>query len=415
MKDYSNYYPSSNDTLLSNLRSIFQKRLDSLEGITVDIDNIKNVQVIILEHNNPLNEDKEDRKAMIPCEYIVHRGSLITWNIERWMVVNDITSNDSNGVFYKAKILKCNYTLSHINTLGNIIQTPCIRLISNSTSVLSKGKFITTPDTSLQLYLPRNEETLKLTYDDRFLISHNKLNPSSYKIVKTDDTSMYGIVILNLDSDLTGSVSDNYDLMIANYWNRIASYSVNIKTASSTTINTTVPLQLDTELIKTINGVPSIVLNPIFTYESNIPSVASVGLSTGIIRGIANGNVVIKVSYVDSIGNIVLNTVNINVNATVEDVYSVEIVGVNEIYLGFTENYTANLYKNSILVPSSQFVFAIDASINPTTPLSSYNFVNGSNTCSIKCNAYTYYVSIKAIWVDDNTKTITKTVKLRGF
>jgi hypothetical protein len=99
-------------------------------------------------------------------------------------------------------------------------------------------------------------------------------------------------------------------------------------------------------------------------------------------------------------------------NTTSDIVAEYEIVGDADIIKNYSETYTANKYNNGVLVPDAQFDFII---IPGDTPISAYTLTIISDTqCSIKANASTYYITLRAIDRIDNTKHIEKTIRLKS-
>ena len=123
---------NTREILMNNAKDLFINHMqDSPSYKIIDINNcdgtnLKDISCVILSHTNPLNEDKQDRKLLVPYDTKVHRGSIITWNTENWVVMNDVAENDSNGIYLKAKILKCNNVITFKNKQGITTTYPII-------------------------------------------------------------------------------------------------------------------------------------------------------------------------------------------------------------------------------------------------------------------------------------------------
>lgn len=172
MKDYSSYYSSLNDIILNSANYIFNKKLETNEGFVVDIDDNKNIQVVIQEHSNPLNEDKEDRKIFIPSSISFHRGSIVSWKDRKWIITNNVGDEDKNNVYSMAKIYPCNNTLKFILPSDHIkiIEIPCITSNMSLYSIgLEEQKQIIMSDGKKFCIVPFDDYTNEVFIKQRFL------------------------------------------------------------------------------------------------------------------------------------------------------------------------------------------------------------------------------------------------------
>lgn len=169
MKNFSNYYPSYNERIIADLKRSFQKQLD--EGDTVDIDTQTNIKVVIQEHQNPLNENKEDRKLLVPNTVSIHTGSIVTWNSEKWMIYNQVSEADNNGVYYVTRILACNNHIKYIlpSDKTTIVDIPAI---SGDLSLYGIGvvetKQMTEIDSKKSITIPYTNQTKEIYEGQRF-------------------------------------------------------------------------------------------------------------------------------------------------------------------------------------------------------------------------------------------------------
>jgi hypothetical protein len=238
MKDYSNYYPSINDRVISDTEILFREKLNTLDGYDILIDGVAQ-KVIIHNHTNPLDEYKEDRKLLCLNEVNIHRGSVVFLEGENYLTVTDI---DQNITFKECKIRKTNYLLKYQDKFGNIIEVPCIATNATLYSLgVQETKVVTLPDGKLSIVLPSNANTQQI--DRGLRILHYK---HPYKVTFVD-YSQNGLIGLVLSED---EIQDQDDLVNGIAWNPI----------------TSTPIPTPTGIL-IIDGSDSIVINRTQTYE----------------------------------------------------------------------------------------------------------------------------------------------------
>lgn len=170
-----------------------------------------------------INSDNLDLKTIcsLPGEDIRH-GSLVEWMDNRWLV----TERDANNELYtKAKMRQCNYLLRWIADDGNIIERWCI--IEDGTKYLT-GEYgdnqyiITRGDSRISMTIARDEYTIKLNRDNRFLIDdYDSENILAYRLTKPfklgGSYNGNGVLYFVLQECNTED-GDNLELHIANYY-----------------------------------------------------------------------------------------------------------------------------------------------------------------------------------------------------
>lgn len=77
---------------------------------------------------------------------------------------------------------------------------------------------VTSIENQIAFWLPTNENTNTIDYDQRFLITMNKDKPVAWSVTKREDVVPIGITKFTLKQDKYNPVEDNPDLMIANYY-----------------------------------------------------------------------------------------------------------------------------------------------------------------------------------------------------
>ena len=77
---------------------------------------------------------------------------------------------------------------------------------------------VTTPENQNQFILPMNSDTQTIYYNMRFLISSNQINPIAWEVSKVEDTFPPGVIYITIKQDQFNPVTDNKELMIADYY-----------------------------------------------------------------------------------------------------------------------------------------------------------------------------------------------------
>lgn len=141
---------------------------------------------------------------------------------DTWMLM-DV----SDDLFFPLHpIKKCVRSIRWVNEAGKIVE----RWIAfDDTYKLYDGvrpynNFTVLPDSTMNIFLPVDKETIKLNFDSRFLIDAPGVTeePNAWKIVNRNAISrMYddkGVVMLSLGRDQFNHETDNAELMIADYY-----------------------------------------------------------------------------------------------------------------------------------------------------------------------------------------------------
>ena len=170
-----------------------------------------------------IDSDNLDIKRIcsMPNEDIRH-GGLVEWMDNHWLVIEKDANNE---VYAKAKMRQCNYLLRWINDNDEIVERWSI--VEDGTKYLT-GEFgdnqmiFNRGDTRIALYLPRDEETLKLNRKNRFLIDdYDSPNTLAYRLTKPfklggsyNNNGVLAFVLTECNTEDT----DNFEQHIANYY-----------------------------------------------------------------------------------------------------------------------------------------------------------------------------------------------------
>lgn len=142
---------------------------DGLHGYDIDSEDM--AQYAISQNVGIINSDNLDEKTIIsmPGEDIMN-GSLICWMDQHWLM----TERDANTTIYtRGKLLQCNYLLKWIDD-NHQIHEQWVKVEDGTkylTGELEDRQFIVTRgDSRIAITMARNEFSVKLDRNNRFLI-----------------------------------------------------------------------------------------------------------------------------------------------------------------------------------------------------------------------------------------------------
>lgn len=217
--------------LTREVRNLNAKLKDNLSYQSVDIYkqdcgyNITSPEMaekVITQNVAIVDSDNLDEKYIysLPGEDLEH-GSLIYWDDNYWL----ITERDANTTVYTRGILtQCNYLLKWVLD-GEIYEQWCI--VEDGTKYLTgeyedRDFIVTRGDSRIAVTIAKNELTSQFTRKNRFLIDDiDSPIMLSYILSKPlklghfyNGKGVYKFVL----QEVTGTVYDNHDLGIADYY-----------------------------------------------------------------------------------------------------------------------------------------------------------------------------------------------------
>lgn len=166
---------------------------------------------------------KEKNILAMPGENIF-AGSYVEWANSIWL----ITSVDEDSEVYQTGLMvQCNYNLKWINPSGEIVSRMVVAI--DGTKYLTgeySQQFVTVGDARMQVTMPKDEETVLINRDDRFLIDDpDAPDIQAFEVTKLNRISSvyngHGVCVHMLVESPRNDNVDNYELMIANYYDRI--------------------------------------------------------------------------------------------------------------------------------------------------------------------------------------------------
>lgn len=132
-----------------------------------------------------------------------------------WLLVH----LDERPQFRQYQILECNWTLGWVvnNKIYHCLAVQRVQQSYNSGSW--DGDRLTFTDNVTSVWLPTNNDTLTIGYNQRFLISDEKrFPPICYQTSKIEDTQPIGLTKLKFTQETFNPTTDNYELMLADYY-----------------------------------------------------------------------------------------------------------------------------------------------------------------------------------------------------
>lgn len=162
----------------------------------------------------------------LPDEYF-DAGDYVTWAGASWLIVS---CDWDKEVYTYGKMQQCNYLLRWQNESATTIERWSVVM---SASKYNNGQLynnvIVVGSNQLMMYLPNDEETLKLKADKRLFVDFNTDDPKCYDVTRVDTVTMSyddiaeptyngtGCVLLILTETEINPDTDRVDLMLCDY------------------------------------------------------------------------------------------------------------------------------------------------------------------------------------------------------
>lgn len=166
-----------------------------------------------------LSSTTKNKKNIYSHVHMLRVGDLIEYNLTKWLV---LSADVDNEVYSSGTMQQCNYVLKWLNVNSDIIESDCIVL---NASQYNSGEFtnktVTISNNQLMIYLPLNEESVKIKNGMRFFIDNDTVNPKVYRVTRVDTVSMtfdgIGCVSLIVTETQFNADTDNVDEFVCGY------------------------------------------------------------------------------------------------------------------------------------------------------------------------------------------------------
>lgn len=162
----------------------------------------------------------------LPDEYF-DAGDYVEWADAMWLMVS---CDWDKEVYTYGKMQQCNYVLKWQNTDADVIERWSVVLGASKYNNGEKyNNVIVVGSNQLMVYLPIDEETLKLKSDKRLMVDFNTESPKCYDITRVDTVTMgydgtaeprydgKGCILLVLTETEINPDVDRIDLMLCDY------------------------------------------------------------------------------------------------------------------------------------------------------------------------------------------------------
>ncbi len=164
----------------------------------------------------------------LPDEYF-DAGDYVEWADAMWLMVS---CDWDKEVYTYGKMQQCNYVLKWQNANAGVIERWSVALSASKYNNGEKyNNVIVVGSNQLMVYLPIDEETLKLRSDKRLMVDFNTELPKCYDITRVDTVTMgydgtaeprydgKGCILLVLTETEINPDVDRIDLMLCDYVN----------------------------------------------------------------------------------------------------------------------------------------------------------------------------------------------------
>jgi len=340
----------------------------------------------IVEESSIIKNPNRKRLLCFPDETI-SIGEIIEFDNSNWIcVMNDTTSKISDvGI-----IERCNNILKFYDSTSTLHSIPCI--ISKGLISLDEQKIISTLDSEIAIQISNTSITRQIPMNYVF-----KLGLRNYTVTDINDITIPGLLLMKM---VYSEVSQ-----------QIPTFTLEILNGTSIQVNENDPLTINSQV--KIDGIIASPM-PSLLFSSSDITKATINSSTGVVTILGVGNVVFSCKMENDLS--VMDEISVEIVSVAQSNYTYTLIGNvlpdTEIKTGVTKTYTAHKFNNGIEIMDAIFDFSIIAG---TTPSSAYVFsVLSGNSCSIKCNSYTYYVTLRSTDVG-NSEIVEKVIKLRSI
>ncbi|WP_405168521.1 hypothetical protein [Paenibacillus sp. FSL H3-0286] len=356
---------------------------------------INNKDTFVKSHIVDDSETKE-QKIIVTLDHQIKNGDVVDWQQDKY--INILTDNMAN-TYYRGTLRLCCGQLKWVDDEGEINKRYFTFKSDPATNFgTDNGNIIVLGSERRTLLVSFDEDTTSFRKDDRFIFDSR-----AWKITALDNISIKGISIVTVQEDLINPAKDNQELEIADYYDNVADYKIQILNGSFVTINEDQTLQLNVNV--TNRSIP--VTSPVIEYTLSCTNVASVD-SNGLIKPIKTGSVFVTASFKSAVAQI-----EISITESTSYSYTCEIIGADDIKVSRTQTYTAKFYRNGIEYPDeSKFSLTADDGVSITNLATIGTQDNVNNSCKVVASQTLGYVRLH-LSNANGLSTTNKRIKIR--
>lgn len=335
-------------------------------------------------------DNKEVEEKKIITKENIKRGDLVTINNHNYLVYNEI-NDKRQDTYFKAYARSCNYQIKfnfggNVKSFYGIISTKVLDITENKYMELAEGK--------IQVVLQDNVDTRKIVTKQRFISMG-----SAFEVTGIDKSKV-GLIILNCNITVFNDYDDR-DNEIVDRWKYEIKHSYTLETSNTdTSIEEGKTLQFN--VIAKDNNV--VIENPNIVYSAN-NSNCNVD-ATGLITANNKGTSTITATFTAEDGTIKSVSITITViEQIVVNNYTISITGSDVINVNNSEEYTAVVKNNGVVVNLPVTWILLDETLNPlSVDIAEIKNIT-DNTCSVYGAESGNDIVLKATLNADTSKT----------
>ena len=204
----------------------FSELLDSFISSDIEVYNqniilLQSLKAIVQNVTADAESSSFIRQILIPIGNL-KTGYYVKYNGSFWLI-KDIV--DNNGVYEKAIMFFCNYKINFISDIsGEVVSYPVhMKNATQYNSGETAREQETIGSSKFLIFIPYNQETIKIDHGKRFLIDKNHDDPTAFEITQVDTISHnfdddFAVVRWTLVESQFNPKTDNKELMIADYY-----------------------------------------------------------------------------------------------------------------------------------------------------------------------------------------------------
>lgn len=154
----------------------------------------------------------------------LHSGQYIKARDQYWMIYS---MPDNNKIYEKAVGWQCKYSIRFISPIsGEVVEYPVYDINSTQYGTGETSKtYLTVGSANHLVYIPYNEETIRIDSGFRFLIDKNKEKPTAYRLAQVDPAAYScgendGVIQWTIVESQFDEKTDNRELMVADYYGK---------------------------------------------------------------------------------------------------------------------------------------------------------------------------------------------------
>jgi hypothetical protein len=211
--------PEYEDVEQAHVRYLYDIAMDRVNGCMIDgREFVESPRVFDRHYTN--SSTQTVTVITINDDDTFNQGSMLSYDTDNWLCMSVLNYHDQ---YLKGLFQRCNYKLRWQNENGEIIERWVVSQDASSYSSGTDGnKTLQYGADQIMIYVPCDEETIKVQRDKRFMIDTNTVFPTTYKLTRVDTTSRVingvGYCIWLLTESQLDEQKDNVALMLCDYF-----------------------------------------------------------------------------------------------------------------------------------------------------------------------------------------------------